>query len=68
MEQIYGAGVVSTANTIKWVLLYMCLYPDKEAKVHEEIDREIGKYDRVKHFAASSASKPDGKTGILCGT
>ena len=46
----------------------MCLYPDKQAKVHEEIDREVGKHDWVKNFAASSASNPVGKTDILCGT
>lgn len=44
IEQMYGAGVSTTAKSIRWALLYMCLYPDKQVKVHEEIDREIGNH------------------------
>ena len=32
------AGGESTANTLSFCLMYMAMYPDKQAKVHAELD------------------------------
>lgn len=41
--QLYVAGSESTSTSLRWVLLYMCLYPELQRRVHDEIDEQIGK-------------------------
>ncbi|XP_034236789.1 methyl farnesoate epoxidase-like [Thrips palmi] len=35
---LFMAGGESTANTLSFCLMYMAMYPDKQAKVHAELD------------------------------
>ncbi|XP_005406339.2 PREDICTED: cytochrome P450 2U1, partial [Chinchilla lanigera] len=39
---LFVAGTDTTTNSLLWCLLYMCLYPDVQEKVHAEIKRVIG--------------------------
>lgn len=41
--QLYGAGTETTSTALRWALLFMCLYPDIQQRVHEEIDKTIGR-------------------------
>ena len=41
--QLYAAGTETTSTALRWALLFMCLYPDIQKRVHEEIDKTIGK-------------------------
>ncbi|XP_038610967.1 cytochrome P450 2U1 [Tachyglossus aculeatus] len=43
---LFIAGTDTTTNTVLWCLLYMSLNPDVQEKVHQEIDKVIGR-DRV---------------------
>ncbi|XP_042561795.1 cytochrome P450 2U1 isoform X2 [Clupea harengus] len=43
---LFIAGTDTTTNSMLWILLYMCLYPDIQEKVQEEIDAVIGR-DKV---------------------
>lgn len=40
---LFSAGAESTSNTIEYILLYMILYPDVQAKMQEEIDTVLGR-------------------------
>ncbi|XP_028932366.2 cytochrome P450 2U1, partial [Ornithorhynchus anatinus] len=40
---LFIAGTDTTTNTVLWCLLYMSLNPDVQEKVHQEIDRVIGR-------------------------
>ncbi|XP_068087323.1 cytochrome P450 2U1 [Hyperolius riggenbachi] len=42
---LFIAGTDTTTNTLLWSLLYMCLHPDVQEKVQDEIDAVIG-HDR----------------------
>merc|ERR1712137_39750 len=34
--------VSTTSTTLTWAALYMVRYPEVQAKVHEELDKEVG--------------------------
>ncbi len=38
------AGTETSRYTLYWVLQYMAMYPDVQARVHEEIDNVLGGY------------------------
>ncbi|XP_062887821.1 cytochrome P450 2J2-like, partial [Mobula hypostoma] len=40
---LFAAGTETTSTTLSWDLLFMVLHPDVQSRVHEEIDRVIGK-------------------------
>uniref|UniRef100_W5KHW2 Uncharacterized protein n=1 Tax=Astyanax mexicanus TaxID=7994 RepID=W5KHW2_ASTMX len=42
---LFGAGTETTANTLRWGLIYMMEYPDVQERCHEEIVRVLG-FDR----------------------
>ncbi|XP_066270896.1 cytochrome P450 2D4-like [Branchiostoma lanceolatum] len=39
---LFLAGTETTANTIRWALLYMMVNPEVQEKVHQEIDSVLG--------------------------
>ncbi|KAI6174527.1 (pine wood nematode) hypothetical protein [Aphelenchoides bicaudatus] len=39
---LWLAGQESTSTTLQWAFAYLVLNPDKQAKIHAELDREIG--------------------------
>ncbi|KAK7174285.1 hypothetical protein R3I93_001480 [Phoxinus phoxinus] len=42
INNLFGAGTDTTATTLRWSLLLMAKYPEIQAEVQDEIDREIG--------------------------
>ena len=42
MLEMFEAGMHTSATTMLWAVLYMCLYPDIQNKVQKEIDAVIG--------------------------
>ncbi|XP_050810319.1 cytochrome P450 2D14-like [Gopherus flavomarginatus] len=40
---LFGAATETTTVTLCWALLYMLRYPDVQRRVHEEIDKVIGR-------------------------
>ncbi|XP_004703511.3 cytochrome P450 2U1, partial [Echinops telfairi] len=43
LGDLFIAGTDTTTNSLLWCLLYMALHPDVQEKVHEEIQRVIGR-------------------------
>ncbi|XP_063231673.1 methyl farnesoate epoxidase-like isoform X2 [Bacillus rossius redtenbacheri] len=43
MLDLFFAGVESTANSLSFTLMYMLLHPEVQSKVHEELDRVVGR-------------------------
>nr|XP_015801054.2 cytochrome P450 2K1-like [Nothobranchius furzeri] len=39
---LFSAGTDTTANTLKWCLLYMAKFPQTQDQVHEELSRVVG--------------------------
>ncbi|XP_076830836.1 cytochrome P450 2U1 [Brachyhypopomus gauderio] len=39
---LFVAGTDTTTNSILWMVLYMCLHPDVQEKVQQEIDAVVG--------------------------
>ena len=42
MQDLFLAGAETTSTTLTWACLYLSLYPDKQEKLHKEIDRDLG--------------------------
>lgn len=42
LADMFGAGTDTALTTIKWIILYVILYPDVQTQIHEEIDRVVG--------------------------
>ena len=43
MNDVFNAGIETTAATLLWLLAYMINYPDIQARVHAELDNVIGR-------------------------
>ncbi|XP_068217685.1 cytochrome P450 2L1-like [Palaemon carinicauda] len=41
LTDLFGAGSITTAMTIKWGILYLAKYPDIQKRAQEEIDRAM---------------------------
>uniref|UniRef100_A0A915CM23 Cytochrome P450 n=1 Tax=Ditylenchus dipsaci TaxID=166011 RepID=A0A915CM23_9BILA len=41
-HDLFNAGQETTANTLNFVILYMIVYPEKQTKMQEELDRIMG--------------------------
>ena len=39
---LYSAGTTTTAHTLSWILLMMCIHQDSQTKVFTEIENQIG--------------------------
>lgn len=46
-QEIMGTGLQPIAPLIRWAILYMAAYPEIQAEVHQELDRVIGKKEKV---------------------
>ncbi|KAL8173141.1 UNVERIFIED_CONTAM: hypothetical protein K2H54_040595 [Gekko kuhli] len=52
VENLFGAGMESTSNTLRWGLLLMMKYPEIQKKVQDEITKVIGSAQpRIEHRA-----------------
>ena len=45
MLDVTIAGSDTTSSSMAWFILYMVLYPNIQEKLHDELDRVIGKHD-----------------------
>ncbi|XP_055332134.1 cytochrome P450 2A1-like [Paramacrobiotus metropolitanus] len=43
VQGLFGAGTETTATTLNWTFLFMLHHPDVQAKVHQEIDEQVGR-------------------------
>nr|AIU94228.1 cytochrome P450 1A4 [Lonchura striata] len=46
VNDLFGAGFDTVATALSWSLMYAALYPDIQKKIHEELDRTIGRERR----------------------
>ncbi len=46
MTDVFSAAVETTSVTLRWFILYSVIWPEKQRKIHEELDRVVGK-DRI---------------------
>lgn len=42
MNDVFNAGLETTATTLRWLLAYMVTYPEVQARLHAELDDVIG--------------------------
>ncbi|KAI1883606.1 hypothetical protein AGOR_G00233300 [Albula goreensis] len=42
ISDLFIAGTDTTTNTMLWIILYMCMYPDVQERVQMEIDSVVG--------------------------
>ncbi|CAL8110294.1 unnamed protein product [Orchesella dallaii] len=47
MLDLFQAGADTSSNSLTFALLYLTLYPEKQAKVHEELDAVLSKDDLI---------------------
>ncbi len=43
VADLFGAVAETSSTTMKWGCLFMCLHPDVQTKVQEELDAEVGR-------------------------
>lgn len=43
LKDIFSAGIDTTSNTIGFVVAYLAKYPKSQEKIHNELDKIIGK-------------------------
>ena len=41
MGDMFIAGTETSSTTLKWILLYLCLYPEIQSKCREEINKVL---------------------------
>ncbi|KAI9561435.1 phm [Daphnia sinensis] len=59
LADMFGAGTDTALTTIKWIVLYVILYPDVQSQIHEEIERVIGdKEGRIPCYATDAKRMP----------
>ncbi|XP_071298169.1 cytochrome P450 1A4-like [Agelaius tricolor] len=46
VNDLFGAGFDTVATALSWSLMYVALYPNIQKKIHEELDRTIGRERR----------------------
>ena len=44
---LFGAGMETTSSSTRAFIMYMINYPEVQKKIHEEIDREIGREQNI---------------------
>lgn len=42
MNDVFNAGLETTATTLRWLVAYMATYPEVQARLHAELDDVIG--------------------------
>ncbi|CAG2253982.1 unnamed protein product [Mytilus edulis] len=59
VSDLFGAGIDSTANTLVFLLAQLALNPDKQAKLHDEIQQVVGDSQHLtkEHLAKMSYLK-----------
>ncbi|XP_065070233.1 cytochrome P450 1A1-like [Rhopilema esculentum] len=43
MADVFSAGIETTATTMNWFVAFSVLWPETQKKIHEELDRVIGR-------------------------
>ena len=54
MGDMFIAGTETSSTTLKWILLYLCLYPEIQNKCREEINKVLDKNSRFNMSQATS--------------
>lgn len=48
-QEIMGTGLQPIAPLIRWAILYMVAHPDIQTEIHQELDRVIGKGEKIRY-------------------